>query len=354
MKRSSIKLTVSLILMLIVSCNDPETVVTNTVHTDGSVTRKIQMKSIESDVNKRFKTSDIQVPLSNTWTIIDSVEVNKKGDSIWIRTAVKEFRNIDELNLTYKTDSSSNRNFSREAGFKKRFKWFNTEFRFSERIDKVLSYGYPVKNFLNSEELLYFYSPESVRNEKENGPDSLKYKALSDSVKHKTDKWTGRNLVSEWIGEFSSLTKGTTDKDMSFQSLKSREDYFAAIIEKEDKHLDSLWKNGILLKEFIGEANALKFKTEADSALSVITKRLTADFKDYSVRIVMPGKLIGANGFIDSSKVLLWPVKSDYFMAEPYEMWAESKMPNAWAWIVSGVFLAFVLTGVIVRLMKKD
>ncbi len=42
----------------------------------------------------------------------------------------------------------------------------------------------------------------------------------------------------------------------------------------------------------------------------------------------MPGKLIGTNGFIDSSQVLLWPVKSDYFITEQYEMWAESKIPN--------------------------
>ena len=35
-------------------------------------------------------------------------------------------------------------------------------------------------------------------------------------------------------------------------------------------------------------------------------------------------------------------------------MWAESKTPNAWAWIVSGFFLGFVITGVIVRVIKKD
>jgi hypothetical protein len=78
------------------------------------------------------------------------------------------------------------------------------------------------------------------------------------------------------------------------------------------------------------------------------------DFKDYSIRIVMPGKLIGTNGFIDSTKTLLWPVKSDYFLTEQYEMWAESKIINSWAWITSGLFLAFVLTGVLVRLIKKD
>ena len=122
---------------------------------------------------------------------------------------------------------------------------------------------------------------------------------------------------------------------------------------KSDK-IDSLLKNGVLLREFIGESNALEFRTEADSAFSIVKRNFWVDFKDYSVRIVMPGKLTGTNGFIDSCKMLLWPVKSDYFLTQPYEMWAESKIPNRWAWVVSGLFLIFVLTGVIIRVIKKS
>jgi hypothetical protein len=353
MERKSIKLVLALILMLIVSCNEPETVVTDYVHPDGSVTRKIEMKSNEADVNKRFKISEIQVPFDSTWTVKDSVDIDKKGDSIWIRTAVKQFKNVDELNQAYKKDSSANKNVRRQAGFSKRFKWFNTEFRFSEIIDKQLSYGYPVKDFLNSEELLYFYSPENLKHDKETGPDSLKFRALADSIKHKTDLWSTKNIVSEWIGKFSDLTAGRTGKDMTRESLKARQDEFIQVVESNNAKFDSLWQNGIILKELIGEENAVKFKTEADSALGSVTKYFLVDFKDYSVRIVMPGKLIGTNGFIDSSHILLWPVKSDFFMTEPYEMWAESKTSNTWTWIVSGIFLAFVLTGVIVRIIKK-
>jgi hypothetical protein len=353
MERKSIKLVLALILMLIVSCNEPETVVTDYVHPDGSVTRKIEMKSNEADVNKRFKISEIQVPFDSTWTVKDSVDIDKKRDSIWIRTAVKQFKNVDELNQAYKKDSSANKNVRRQAGFSKRFKWFNTEFRFSEIIDKQLSYGYPVKDFLNSEELLYFYSPENLKHDKETGPDSLKFRALADSIKHKTDLWSTKNIVSEWIGKFSDLTKGRAGKDMTRESLKARQDEFIQVVESNNAKFDSLWQNGIILKELIGEENAVKFKTEADSALGSVTKYFLVDFKDYSVRIVMPGKLIGTNGFIDSSHILLWPVKSDFFMTEPYEMWAESKTSNTWTWIVSGIFLAFVLTGVIVRIIKK-
>ena len=353
MKRKSNKLIVSLILIMVVSCNEPETVVTNYVHPDGSVTRKIEMKSIEGDINKRFKTSDLQVPFDSSWKIKDSCEISKKGDTTWVRRAEKEFNNIDEINLAYKSDSGANKAYSRHTGFIKRFKWFNSEYRFSERIEKILAFGYPVKDFLNNEELLYFYSPENLKQEKENGPDSLKYKALSDSVKTKTDKWTIKNFISEWTGAFSKLTEGKAVQEITRESLKAREYELAQIIAENDKKFDSLWANGVILKKFIGETNALRYKSEADSAMKLVENSVFADFKNYSVRIVMPGKLIGTNGFIDSSQILLWPVNSDYFLTEPYEMWAESKISNGWAWIVSGLFLAFVLTGVIIRIIKK-
>jgi hypothetical protein len=353
MKKRAFKLILSFILITIVSCNEPETVVTNYVHPDGSVTRKIEMKSHEGNVKKRYKTSDMKVPFDSSWSVKDSCEIDKKGDTTWVRRVEKLFKSVDEINLTYKSDSGADKQFLRNAGFKKKFKWFNNEFRFSERIDKRFSFGYPVKNFLNNEELLYFYSPESLKQEKKNGPDSLKFRILSDSIDHKTDRWTYKNLVSEWIGEFSKLADGKAGNDLSYKSLKVREDEFVKIVNKNENKFDSLWANGFLLREFIGDANALKYRTQADSALTIVTKNFMMNFEEYSIRIVMPGKLIGTNGFIDSSHVLLWPVKSDYFMTEPYEMWAESKIPNTWAWIVSGCFLAFVLTGVILRVIKK-
>ena len=67
----------------------------------------------------------------------------------------------------------------------------------------------------------------------------------------------------------------------------------------------------------------------------------------------MPGKLTSSNGFVDSSHILLWPVIDEYFLAEDYVMWAESRVPNIWAWIVSGIFVLFVGTGVLIRRNKK-
>jgi hypothetical protein len=349
MKRKTLNSVIIILLLIVFSCDEPETIVTNIVHPDGSVTRQIEMRNKKNN----FKASDLQVPFDSTWIIKDTVGIDQKGDTTWIKTAEKLFTNVEEINKGYFTDKGVNKEIKRSAEFIKKFRWFNTQYRFSEKIDGKMSFGYPVKDFLNQEELKYFYSPESVHLEKITGPDSLKFKALYDTIGKKTEKWTAKSMVSEWIGEFSGLTKGRAGNGMTMESLKAREDEFLKIIEANDKKFDSLWAKGIILKELIGDSSATKFKTEADTALAIVTRQLLSNFKDYSVRIVMPGKVIGTNGFIDKKEGLLWPVKSDYFMTEPYIMWAESKTSNIWVWIVSGIFLLFVVAGLIFRVVRK-
>lgn len=349
MKSKSLRLVVSLVIIMVVSCNEPETVVTDIVHTDGSVTRKIEMKNKENN----FSMKSLQIPFDSTWTIKDSLEINKKGDTTWVKRAEKLFARIEDLNNTYKRDSGSNREAVRHAELRKRFRWFNTDYVFSEIIDKNLNYGYPASDFLNKEELNYFYSPEKVNEEKRKGPDSLRYKALEDTLEKKKDLWSKKSLISEWIGEFNRLTPDRSEKELSFKILKEREDEFVESSEKYSKNFDSLWTNGIILKNFFGEANSKKYRSYADSAMSIVAKKAMISFNDYSVRVVMPGRLTGTNGFMDSSHILLWPVKSDYFFAEPYRMWAESKTTNVWAWIVTGFFLAFVAAGLIFRKIRK-
>jgi len=349
MRRKSIKLIVSFSLVLIAACDEPETVVTDIVHPDGSVTRKIEMKNMEN----KFDISNIQVPFDSTWIVKDSLEINNEGDTTWVKRAEKLFKNIDEINRDYQADSGSNKEAERKAEFKKKFKWFNTRYRFAEIIDKTLSSGYPVAEFLNQEELKWFYSPENVTHDKLIGPDSIKFKAFNDTVSKKCDRWIFHCLFSEWITSFVSLTNGKADIDLTLESLKKRENDFVRIAEANDKEFDSLWTNGIILKEFIGEADARKFKAEADSAANLATHQVTIDFHNYYVKVVMPGRLTGTNGFIDSTGTILWPVKAEYFLTQPYEMWAESKTPNIWTRIVSGVFILFVIAGIIFKAIKK-
>jgi len=345
MKNRKLKILISLILVMAASCNQPETIVTNIVHRDGSVTRRIEMRNSEN----KFEVSDLQVPFDSTWIIRDSMEFTGEADTIWVKRAEKLFSGIEEINSFYKSDSGANKDIIRHAVFGKKFKWFNTEYNFSEVIDKKMQYGYPVREFLNDEELQWFYSPNYLTMEKQNGPDSLKYRAFNDTVDKKLEKWYMKNLVSEWIGEFAALTGEKVNSEMTQGSLKQRENEFVGIVLKDIDHFDSLWQNGTILRKFIGETNALKYKAEADSAATIATDRFWVNFKPYTVRAIMPGKLTDTNGLVDSSGYLLWPVNSDFFLTELYIMRAESKTLNSWAWLISGLFLLFVISGIALK-----
>jgi hypothetical protein len=347
MKKNLIRLFVLLILAIVISCDEPDTVVTNIIHQDGSVTRKIEMRNTKNVFNK----ADLQLPFDNTWKVTDIIEVSGKGDTTWIKRAEKIFKNAEDINLTYQNDTAINGQMVRHAALNKNFRWFNTEYRFSETVDKQISSGYTVHDFLNDEELTYFYSPDYIKFNKENGSDSIKYKIIADSIDKKSEKWIIKNIASLWIEEFTKLAGSKAGPELSMKALKSREDEIVTMITESEGLFDSLWTAGVFLKKIIGETEAMKFSTEADSALTLALEMFLWDFSDYSVRIAMPGRLIATNGYIDSTSNLLWPVKSDFFLTDQYEMWAESKTTNIWAWIVSGLFLVFVATGIFIKKM---
>jgi hypothetical protein len=346
MNRKSIK-PVIMLLVILASCDEPQTVVTDYVHADGSVTRRIDMKSDKNN----FSISVVQVPLDSSWSTRDTIVIDRKGDTTWIRKCEKLFKNVSGINRSYASDAGANRKTVREASFKRKFRWFNTQYRFSEKIEKVLPDGYPVKDFLDGEELRWFYSPDRLRLDKEAGPDSLKYRFLNDSVNKKVNRWTLSNYTSGCIMEFARLTRGKEGSVEAVKSLISREGEIVRLIESDNKDLDSLWSDGTLLKRFLGEAGAVKFKADADSAISIFADSLNRwmNFSEYTLRISMPGRLTGMNGFIDSTSIPLWPVRFDFFFTEPYEMWAESRTTNWWAWVVSSIFIIFVFSGIIIK-----
>jgi hypothetical protein len=342
-----LKIIVSLFVLFFISCDGPETEVTNIVHSDGSVTRKIEMRNKK----KEFKPSRFRIPFDSTWTIMDTIKIGKKNDTVWIKTAEKLFRNVEEINNGYQTDIGANRQIPRSVEFRKKFKWFITEVRFSENIGKTLLYGYPIKDYLTQEELEFYYLPDSISDEKINGPDSTRFKLMNDSIKRKTESWVWSCLVSEWIEELIELTAGKSENDLPREFLKNREKDLVKLNRTKSEKSDSA-----IIIDLIGEKNYNKYKTEVDSASAIINSRFEASvsFQYYSVRIVMPGKVIGTNGYIKKNGELIWPVKSEFFITQSYQMWAVSKVVNRWAWVVSGLFALFVISGIIFRITKKS
>jgi hypothetical protein len=340
MKRIKIILIVSLSLMLMSSeCGRPDMLVINKVNSDGSVDRRLVMTYDEDD----FDLDKMQVPVDSTWTLNKSLEVSEKGDSLWTLIAEKNFSTVEELNKSYDKDHGSNRHLNRWADFNRKFRWFNTVYYYSENVEKILE-AYPPEDFLDNEYLHLFYMPEKIFNDYRYGQDSTMYKALYDTLEDKKDEWLGRCLVRGAIIELDSLMKESGDKSIEPEFISRKETELVSMLEDDfdlDMAIDSLFGKG-----YYEEHQVL-----IDSSVSKLEDKLelAMDVKTYLIQVNMPGELVETNGYIDTEGGIIWEVNSDVVFTKDYSMWAKSTVSNLWAWIVSGLFIVFVLLVVLLK-----
>ncbi len=340
MKRIGILSMVILSLMLMSSqCGRPDMLVINNINTDGSIDRKLVISYDKSE----FDLNNLQVPIDSTWTLNKILEVSEKGDSVWTLEAEKHFNSVLELNDTYLNHKGSNDHLNRRADFSRKFRWFNTVYYYSEDVAKMLE-AYPPEDFLDEKYLHLFYMPEKIFNDYRYGEDSTKYKAVYDTLEEKKDEWLGRCLVKAALIEMDSLIKESGDTSIELEYISQKEEELGDIL-LDDFDID------VAIDSLFGEGYYSKNQVLIDSSIANLERKLelAMDVETYLVQVKMPGELVGTNGYIDTEGAILWEVNSDLVFASDYSMWAQSTESNLWAWIVSALFVIFVVLSIILR-----
>lgn len=338
-------------MIFLFACGGYETRVINTIHKDGSITRKVIMKNDGPE----FNPENFRVPVDSTWQITRTFEIDDNQDTTWLYTAEKHFADTEAINDEYNHDTGANGALSRHARFTKTFKWFYTSFRFSEVIDQVLTVDCPPSDFLSEEELSYMYLPGEIQDEMKSGPDSLYYKTMADTLETKFDRWLLTGLVREWIGSFFHLFGDHPDLNISREEMQDKESLLV------EQFLDEELDEEEAIKNVLGVAFYSRFETEIDSAMSAMDEQLSPfwNAKEYTMEIHMPGEITGSSGYVRSvdesqdEKGIVWAVQGDFFLGQTYEMWVESKMVNYWAWIITSIFILFVISGFIIKSGKR-
>lgn len=323
-----------LLLLASISCVGPETTVTNIVGKNGSVLRKAELKHTRNKLN----IADFTVPVDSSWNLNDSMVITLKGDTTWFLFAEKLFGSADAINEAYLADTGRNSTVSRSAIFKRKFKWFTTSWYFAERCDRSLLHGYPVTEYLTSEEIWFMNLPGKISDEMVTGPDSLKYRNLVDSVELHTEQWMMRSLVSEFIEDAGDLCEASGKDSLNTEILRSHENEIYSLVGK-DADLDGV------ASSVLGKSIYEKFKPELDSAAAVFQKKFDKSwlFEHYTMQIVMPAVLKSTNGYKMSDGTLAWPVTGNHFLTEDYVMYAESADTNFWAVLITILFLVMAI-----------
>lgn len=322
------------LLMAFISCVGPETTVTNIVGRNGSVLRKAELKYTQNKLN----IADFTVPVDSSWNLRDTMVITVKGDTTWFLFAEKLFGSADAINEAYLADTGRNSTVPRSATFKRKFKWFSTSWYFAEQCDRSLLHGYPVTEYLTSEEIWFMNLPAKVSDEMVTGPDSLEYRSLTDSAELHTEQWMMRSLVSEFIEDAGALCEASGKDSLNTAILRSYENEIYNLIGKE-ADLDGV------ASVVLGKSIYDKFRPELDSAASIFQTKFDKSwlFEDYTMQIVMPAELKATNGYVMSDGTLAWPVTGNHFLTEDYVMFAESRDINYWAVLITILFLVMAV-----------
>lgn len=345
-------------MVLLFSC-DYDTTVLNIVHKDGSVTRKVTMENS----SEYFEPKNFRVPVDSTWNIEITSKVSSDNDTTWFLTAEKHFNSVAEINEAYKWDKGTNRTMERRADFSKKFRWFTTLIRYSETVERALSVSCPISDFISDEALKYFYLPGMAQEGLKRGPDSLKYRAMDDQIEGNFERWLFTCETRQWVEIFYDLFGDDPRLAMGRETMNRKEPQFINYLAGSDQAFEgeTLLPDSMFMA-VLGPDFFAAFRDEIAHSMTLLHEmnRPVMFSSEYDMEIRMPGRIIASNGYaathadLENEGSFLFSVGPEYYLTQDYELWVQSRVNNYFFWVITGIFVAIVITGLTGRYGKRD
>jgi hypothetical protein len=344
--RGSVRILLASLAMLYTGCLEIET--TTTVHTDGSFTREIESTGEDST-----KGSDLS-PLfltDSTWTVVR----RKTSDTTWATTVSREFRDANALAAGLK--GMPGQSLEIRIGAQKEFRWFTTSYAYSETL---LCYNHinavPFSRYLTQNEMEFWLRhQEGGKSELRSAEDSLAY----ERIERISSEWDARNKFEAFLDVFVQGVKEANDPGLTVQDVTAESDslyaHCAPILGQSTEMSDTLRDQvervlGTPVVKKVFAANSRKFQA-LNQKMKFAFDMLTAPYK--KVTIVMPGFITSTNAESITGNRLEWK----NFMAKPYvmdyAMWAQSRVINWWAVIVTGAVLILLTVLLVVGVFRR-
>ena len=237
-----------------------------------------------------------------------------------------------------------------EGSLDKEFRWFYTDYVFTEKFSSVADYfKVPVTDFMSEEEALYWFSgtPDLYA-----GKPTWRYYEMLEDLKEKADRWVFANMYYKVLSDIADRY------DMVVEPPVSKDEFIAQL--------------GDVVKQL---ASCDTYKLEYSTARSVVSSHFGSDayspfinedeWKKYEISsatafdylflfyynesIVMPGRVIDDGGGIYKDGVVTFKVDAGRFLLKDYEIRVVSRIVNVWAFIVTAVLASALCVAVIYR-----
>ena len=234
-----------------------------------------------------------------------------------------------------------------DGSLEKEFRWFYTDYVFTEKFSSVADYfSVPVTDYMSEEEASYWFAgaPDLYA-----GKPIWRYYELLEDLKEKADRWVFANLhyklLSGIADRYDMVVEPPVSKDEFVAQLR---DVVKQLASYDPSKLEYATVRSVISSHFGSDAyspfiNEDVLSDEEDEELDNYFGYLLLFYYDES--IVMPGRVIDAGGGIYKDGVVTFTVDAGRFLLKEYEIRVVSRVVNVWAFVVTvlGVVAPFLL-----------
>lgn len=342
-------------VFILFSCEDDRINMMTKIYPDGSCTREfIQNTKPDFIVGDTAKSYPFSFEIDSLWKIEvfwdteNGKQIHEWPFSNWTKDttnkkenlkarATRHFTDVEELNKCNFFEHSDWKSFQPKIKFEKKFKWFYTYYHFKECYFAYKPFKISLlTDYLNEEEIKMWFQGDD---EYFNGLNGIEINDRLNDIEKKYEKWLERNIFEEQYNiVLSNLnlldnplinkSSAIAIKDTIFEKYRKLEDDFPELLQI----LDTAYQTHAF-SEIMGKNKDIGKETE--NLFNFLDNYTTS--VNYS--LIMPGKILNENSTQVKGDTLAWHIDTYRFTEYDYEIYAESRKPNIWAFVVSGIFI---------------
>ncbi len=323
--RSIVCSVLSLLLAILFSaCLEVET--TSTVHPDGSIDRTI---TFDDDSASVYRDHYTMMPLDASW----QKSIQKMEEKKFRLTATRHFQNAEDMSGALR--GTYGKTFQFQFGLERQFRWFFTNYRFTEANLKYVQVEIvPMSDYLSQYEIEGWRIHEVEKKPYGTRGDSL---AMM-SAGSRFEQWEQRNAFEAIFPVFVEGAKRLNSPLLKAPDLiKLKDTLYSCSGQYAKKNIDTL---PYIFAKFLKNPLVHKAWRANIQAITEVKEKLAIDFGgSYVTNVVMPGLITGSNAQTIEGNKATWRDFKDYAKFFGYTMWVESREVNWWAVILTAAIV---------------
>ena len=314
------------------------------VNRDGTLVRTQTLSGDSAEIlDHRFPTL-----VDSSWTIT-MVQDTASGKKEWKRVAMKSYESADTMNR----DTVAGLSLRVRATFEKRFRWFFTEYSYTETY---LCYSpfhtLPMTSFVSQAELDQAYRHEVGKKPFASSADSIAMK-LTES---RYMEWRSRCIFNSWV---AVLRDGII-------ALKNP----ALPVSALDSHGEELYQRSKDLLEASGNTDTLLTVARQVLKSPLVRKAVQMNPQGFAAHkaklnfvedvahslkagVTMPGLIIDTNAPTVEGNTAVWKDIDGWAYISDFDVWVKSRVINWWAVVVGGIVVVGALGLLIAGVLRR-